>query len=662
MSSFPHVSAPRTGALLARCLVLLAVLAAAAAAAADADPWATERARFARVLAAQEAGRHDEAAALVAGLERYPLYPYYVDADLRRRLHRFPLAETARFLEDYDGSLLATRLRARLLAQLAYAKRWEDFLAFYRPQDDLTLRCHQLVARVETGRGDGLLEDIRATWLSGESLPDTCDPAFERLYASPLLDDALVWARVRLAIDAGNFDLARYLARRLQAPRLRDLHALWDAARADPRRVLARENLADEPANHAVLLYALGRLARDDLAAAEAAWQRIAARYAFDEAARGEAARALALAAAASGHPRRIALLDTVPDASVDERVARYRIREGVLERAWPELVRWTGRPPGDGVSALRWRYWRSRALAATGDAAGARAILESLAGERDYYGFLAADRLARNYAFQHRAVAASDAELAALKARPGIARARELYLLDRHYPARREWFHEIGQMARRELEVAASVAADWGWRNQAIFALGRAQSYDDLELRFPVDHAALAEKYAVQRGLDPARVMALIRSESAFVVDARSPAGALGLMQLMPTTAREMARRTGIHLPRLEQLYEPEINIALGTAYLERMLARYGGNFVMAAAAYNAGPLRVRQWQDKRCTVADLWIDTIPFTETRRYVRRALFYAAVYEWRLGRDLTPLSSVMPAIPAAGTNDISDCTP
>ncbi|MEQ8496117.1 MAG: transglycosylase SLT domain-containing protein [Gammaproteobacteria bacterium] len=659
MSPRPFVRALRAPILLALYLAVGGPSAGAAPAGATREAM---RAQFARVLAAQEAGRREAAAELVHGLEQYPLYPYYLYHDLRRRLHRFPLAEVTRFLSDYDGSLLAARLREELLEQLAYARRWDDFLDFYRPQENVTLRCHQLVARIETDRSAGLLEDIRATWLAGTSLPDACDPAFARLYASPLLDDELIWARIQLAIEAGNFGLARYLSRRLESPRLKNLHALWDAAHANPRQVLARGDLGDDTATHAVLVHALTRLARNDLAGAETAWQRVITRYTPDDTVRGAAAQALALAAAASDHPRRIELLDAVPPASVDDRVERYRIREGILTRAWPELVRWTAQAPRGEVSTLRWRYWRARALAATGDEERARAIFETLAGERDYYGFLAADRLGRPYAFNHAPVDASAAENAALKARPGIARARELFLLDRRYPARREWFFELGQMDRRELEVAASVAAEWGWRNQAIFALGRARSYDDLELRFPVDHAVLAEKYAVQRGLDPARVMALIRSESAFVIDARSPAGALGLMQLMPATAREMARRTGLRLARLEQLYEPAVNIALGTAYLERMLARYDGNFAMAAAAYNAGPLRVRQWRGSSCTAADLWIDTIPFTETRRYVRRALFYAAVYEWRLGRDITRLTDVMPAIPAAGTNDISDCTP
>ncbi|MGE0484354.1 MAG: transglycosylase SLT domain-containing protein [Gammaproteobacteria bacterium] len=617
------------------------------------------RTRFAAVLAAQQAGQHARAATLVNGLEDYPLYPYYRYDDLRRRLHQLPRDEVRDFLAAWDGSLLATRLRDEWLKQLVRRGQWQDFLDFYRPVDDIEMRCQQLRARLETGQGAGLLADARAIWLSGKSLPDACDPAFAQLYASAAMDDALVWARIRLAMAAGNSGLARFLARRLASARLQSLAGVWLDAHAQPARVLTRSDLDDDATTREILVHAVRRLARKDVDGAEQAWQTAATRYAFSADDRGAAAAALAVAAAGSDHPRRIGLLDAVPATHVDATVERYRVREALVERAWPELVRWTETPPVE-VDALRWRYWRARALQHTGQESAAQALLTALARERDYYGFLAADALGLEYTFNHQPVAASDAELATLRARPGLARAHELYLLDRRFQARREWYFELDRMERRELEVAAAVAAAWGWQNQAIFALGRARSWDDLELRFPTLYDELAVEHGRRRKVDPARVMAIIRSESAFVVDARSPAGALGLMQLMPATARETARRIGLRLDRMEMLYSPGTNIALGASYLASMVARFGGSFVMAAAAYNAGPHRVRQWQGASCIPAEIWIDTIPFTETRRYVRRALFYAAVYEWRLGREITRITDVMPPIPAAGAAGTTEC--
>lgn len=503
-------------------LTVLLQLASSVIAAPD-EHWAAARTRFEAVLAAQKAGHHQRAAELVAGLEDYPLYPYYRYYDLRRRLHAYPREAVREFLSAWDGSLLATTLRREWLEQLVRGQRWQDFLEFYRPVDDLAMRCQQLRARIETGQGDGVIADTRAIWLSGDSLPDACDPAFARLYASPALDDDLVWARIRLAMQAGHGSLARYLARRLESPQRQALAALWLEAHAHPAGVLARGDLGDDAPTREILLHALRRLARKDVDGAERAWHAVLTRHAFTAAERGAAAAALAIAAAGSDHPRRIGLLDAVPETSVDAAVERYRIREALVARAWPELVRWTAAPPLE-VDALRWRYWRARALQHTGQDEAAHELLAVLARERDYYGFLAADALGLDYEFGHQAVAASAAELATLRARPGLARAHELYLLDRRYQARREWYYELEHMEHRELEVAAAVAADWGWQNQAIFALGRARSWNDLELRFPTLYHALAIEHGRRREVDPARVMAIIRSESAFVVDARSP------------------------------------------------------------------------------------------------------------------------------------------
>jgi soluble lytic murein transglycosylase len=643
--------------LLAWLLTVCAVALLPIAIAADLSP---ERAVFAKVLAAQNAGQHALAARLVTSLEGYPLYPYYRYNDLKRRLHTFPFDEVRNFLDTQEGSYLATRLRGDWLAQLAYARRWAAFLEFYRPSSDLGLRCHQLTARIHLDLLDEVLTDTRTVWLSGNSLPETCDPAFERLYASPLLDDELVWRRIELAREAGNDKLATYLGRRLTSPDYKALYTFWLQARERPADALARRDLPDDSRTRAILLDAVTRLARSSLESAEAVWAALAARHAFSASEVGAAARALALAAASSGHARRLDLLDRVPPAGVDAAVERYRIREAVAAGAWPELVRWTAGEPVADEDPLRWRYWRARALEATGQAAAARQLLSELARERDYYGFIAADALGQAYAFGHRPIAPSKAESSAVAAIPGLRRTHELYQLDHRVQAQREWHFELARLDRRQSEIAAHLAAQWGWTNQAITTLGRIQSYDDLELRFPLLHTDIVQAEAARRRLAPTLILAIIRSESAFVTDARSAAGALGLMQLMPATARETAKRIGLRLDRIEQLYRPAENIALGAAYLDQMLERYDGNFVMAAAAYNAGPHRVRQWQKATCIAADVWIEMIPFTETRRYVRRALFYTAVYEWRLGREITRLSSVMPPVPAARSTGVTDC--
>jgi len=295
------------------------------------------------------------------------------------------------------------------------------------------------MGRIHLGLQDEVLADTLAVWLSGESLPEACDPAFERLYASPLLDDELVWQRIELAREAGNDKLATYLGRRLTGPDYKALHTFWLQARDRPADALARRDLTDDPRTRAVLIYAVTRLARSRLESAEAVWAALAARHAFSASEAGAAARAIAVAAASSGHARRLELLDRVPPAGIDATVERYRIREAIATGAWPELLRWTEGEPVADEDPLRWRYWRARALAATGQAAPALELLSELALERDYYGFIAADALGQDYEFGHRPVAPSAAESSAVAAIPGLRRAHELHQLDRRVQAQRE-------------------------------------------------------------------------------------------------------------------------------------------------------------------------------------------------------------------------------
>ena len=629
-----------------------------------AEDLSTQRESFRKVLDAQSAGRYTLARKLVTGLENYPLYPYFRYFDLRRRLHQVPEPDVAQFLSAYDGSYLADRLRTEWLKQLARLRRWEIYLHYYRPSKETELRCLHVFARINLGMLEGVLADTKSLWLVGSSQPDECDPAFKRLYASDVMDDDLLWQRIRLAMENGKSSLARFVANKLQSEHRKRAFEFWSLAHRDPARALRRDidgDFANE--SREIMLYALKRLARRNVDRALDAWDDISARVKFSADEIGVARNSIAIAAAAGRHDARIHLLDAVPAPHVDAAVERYRLRAGIAEAAWEPLSRWTATDPVSDVNGLRWRYWRSRALEQVGRSDEALRILRELARERDYYGFLAADRLGQEYQFNFEPVAVSAGELSEVLAIPGIVRARELFLLDIRVRARREWLFELSELAKRQQEIAALLASQWGWHDRAIFALGRAKSYDDLHLRFPILYADDAIEYAERRSIEPARVLAIIRSESAFIADARSAAGALGLMQIMPSTARETAKSIGMRFDSAKILKQPKHNIAIGTAYLKQMLGRYNGNFAMAAAAYNAGPHRVHQWRPRGgCAATDRWIDTIPFTETRRYVRRVFFYTAVYEWRLEQDITRLQAVMSPIPGRKPAKTTACLP
>ena len=621
------------------------------------DDFTEQRDQFKQAYTALTSGQKTKASELVKGLENYPLYPYFRYFNLSRRLHRRPIAEVREFLSAYDESLLAKRLRTEWLSHLNRTKKWAEFLHDYRPQSNTKLKCAQLNVRIKTGAVEGVLGDTRALWLVGKSQPDECDPAFEYLKASELMNDQLVWQRLRLALSNNKPGLARYLSRSLTATTLKKSADIWLAVHADPIRALKDPYFKqDDLLTREIVVHAIGRIARTNIDSAEATWKEYATRYQFSDDESGGIQRAIAIAAAGKNHSKRIAFLGRVPATSVDDTVEKYRISEAIEEHSWSELVRWTTSPPTGATDILRWRYWHGRALQNVDRNDDADVIFRELAKHRDYYGFLSADQLDLDYQMNDHPIVPSKVEINDILSRPGILRARELYRLDMSFKARQEWGHEVKHLTPRQLEVAAYIVHKWGRYDLAILALSKAKSYDDLEIRFPLLHQDLVTRYAEKRSLDRSILYSIIRTESAFMTDARSPAGALGLMQIMPATGRETARRIGARLVNARALLEPTKNIMIGSAYLKQMIERFGGSFSLAAAAYNAGPHRVRKWLPKSgCVPADIWIDTIPFTETRRYVRRAAFYAILYQWRLNEKIQSLATRLTDAGPKGTN-------
>lgn len=613
---------------------------------------ATEHRQFREARTALRMGQMSRFEVLTTRLRDYVLYPYLRYYELRPNLARLPPHEVAAFLEAYSDSILAVRLRTAWLERLAKEGRWGEFLTFYRPQEDLGMRCYELYARIVTGRKSGVAEEARTLWLTGTSQPKSCEPAFAWLKRQGLLTRDLVWDRLRLAMAQGRPGLAQHLSAELPAAD-RLWVRLWVGAHANPIGALGRPELRrnDERA-HEVAAYAIARLAERDVDRAHARFQRL---QLSSPRLIAEVWRALALAAVDQGHPSAEIWLDRVGPSAIDAEVQGARLRHAVLTRDFATLARWTEEEPAPEMPPLRWRYWHARSLELSGRPQAAAPLYRELARERDYYGFAAADRLGIPYRMNHRPTQVNAADERWLFSQPAIVRARELDLIGYPSEARAEWNHAVANMAPSRILLAAAYAQRWGWFDQVISALGKAKLYDDLELRFPMAFNDLVRDNGRRQRLDPALVFGVIRAESAFHVEARSSAGALGLMQLMPATARTTARHAGMALGGERAILAPSTNVRLGSHYLREVLNRYHGNLAMAAAAYNAGPGRVERWRPKAgCMDAELWVETIPFRETHHYVRNLLFYATVYEWRLGRPVTTLTARLGKVPARPT--------
>jgi soluble lytic murein transglycosylase len=619
-----------------------------------------ERQQFLEARKALFAGDRARFRALEKRLADYPLQPYLRFWALERELDRLTPDQVQAALDELEQTPLATRLRGQWLSRLAREDRWQEYVDAYRPEFDTEARCRYYDALRRLGRSAEAWTGARKLWLVGRSQPRACDPLFAAWRAAGKLTPALTWGRIDLALRRGEARLATYLGRFLDAPD-RDRLDLWLRMRRDPRSTLNLPALAnDGPIERKILLYGIARLADNDAPAAETVWAGLQGRHAFGDDQRHAVERKIAMEYAFDADPRAPSRLAALPAAWQDASARGWGVRSALRLGRWDEALAWIERMPPEELAEARWRYWRARMLEATGHAAEARAAYAELSEGRGYYEFLAADRLGRPYRIEHVPVSSLDTQTAAFERDPGILRARELYHAGLLLDARREWRDALDGRTAEELQLAGRLAFHWGWYDRAIFALGAARYYDDLEVRFPFAFRTELADQAQARQLDPAWVLAMARQESAFDPRAYSSAGALGLMQIMPGTGRRIARALNTRLGNKWRLFEPELNARFGTHYLRSLLDRLDDHPVLAIAAYNAGPHRVRAWLPAAGSVdADIWIESVPFYETRDYLQRVLAYTAIYQDRLGREVEPLSQRMRPI---GTGLVDAGTP
>lgn len=604
---------------------------------AQAASIAVQRNAFVAAEQAMKQGESRRYERLKQQLTDYPLLPYLDYAELRGNLAAARADRVRRFLARHADTPLAGRLRNAWLDLLAKKGRWHDYTDFFRPTKSTKRRCNYLHGLIATGQRRNAFARVEPLWLVGRSQPDECDPVFSAWRKAGHLTPELVWQRIRLAMDADRTRLARYLKRLLNTSEQPWVDR-WLRVRDEPELIRdRREFAADHPQRRTILLYGLGRMARQNASRAAATWNTLKRRYRFDAEQLDSAERILAAAYLRHRHPDALARLDRVQPGA-DLRLHQKRILAALRAGDWERVRSWIDELPAAERQAERWRYWKGRALQKLGYGDQAMELLAGVARDRTYYAFLAADRIDADYFLKHVPLRPDPALLSRVEALPVVRRSSELRALGRILDARREWWWLRQNLDPEELKAAAIIAKGWGWHAQAIFTLAGSGYWDDLELRFPVEHLELVEKYAGSNELQTPWVLAVMRQESAFDSRAASHAGARGLMQLMPATARSVAERLGTASPDRWDLFQPEINIPLGTAYLSQVYDRLERNPVLATAAYNAGPHRVERWLPKHTLEADVWVETIPFKETRNYVKRVMAYAVIYEKRLGRE------------------------
>ncbi|UTF60950.1 transglycosylase SLT domain-containing protein [Gilvimarinus sp. DA14] len=601
-----------------------------------------QRKTYAEAQQALGQSRYSEYRNLVQQLEHYPLKPYLEYRYITRRLSRVSNNEIDQFLAEYPGSYLADKLERLWVEKLAENRQWDDVIRYYRADNSTTsLQCLALRARLNTG-DKSALEEVAPLWNVSRSQPNECDPVFAAWMDAGLLDDAIAWQRFEKTMQARQRSLARYISRQM-TPAVQKQADLYYDVDANPRLLKDMTRFSEQSERmQSIILNGLQRLSLRDAKLAIELWHKYDAQQLFADQARIDTQRYIAVRLLRQGYTDDAeALLASTPALST-ETVTEWLIRDALRKQDWPRVQKWIAQLPSDEQNSERWRYWQARALLQTSDDTDkAQQLYTQVAQTRSFYGFLAADILKQDYELVDKPVQIAPPVTELVAENPGVVRAKELFIIGENLNARREWYHTTRSMSEPEVIAAGKLAESWGWHRNGIQAMIQASYWDDLQTRFPIAYREHVDITAKETAIAPHLLYAIARQESAFTPDARSSAGALGLMQLLPSTAKQTAHRSGMSFSTYD-LLKPETNIALGGRYLGQLLNEFNGNRILAAAAYNAGPNRVKKWLNKDQATQlpfDIWIETIPYRETRGYVQNVLAYSVIYGYRLGEKL-----------------------
>ena len=591
-------------------------------------------------------------------LDAYVIHEYLVAARLRRDLALTPSEDLDNridaFLRSHAGEPVIRALRHDWLSSLADRQRWGWFLARSADATDPQLVCDRIAGRLATGDTAGLAPDALVRWSTPQKQPDECNVVFAWLRTQGLLTAALAESRTRAALSADNPRLAREFVADVPEPRAAAL-LQWIQLLDAPKAAIALLSLnPNMPVEADALVAGFNRLSFSDFTAASTLLPALLKRPDITPALRTRLQRAAALGAAYSRAPASVAAFVDLPTDAADTQVQEWRVRAALWAADFGTALGWINELPPALATQPRWRYWRARAVAAISGPAAAVPLYADIAGMRDYYGYLAADRLNQSYNLNvHLSPDDADAQ-AALAAEAGLIRAHTLFDCDMTDDANAEWAAVLGTAKPTVKIQAAHLASRWGWYAQTIATLAQAGEWDDVPLRYPHPYAAIVADASKQTQVPGDWLFAIMRQESLFRKDAVSRADARGLMQMQPATATAVARRWHLPPPTPQSLFDPSVAVPLGAVYVRELLDKYKGQLDQTLAAYNAGPMSVARWLPGNPIDADIWIENIPYAETRGYVQHILehivAFAAMRDAAPPRLATLLPKVEPSVP------------
>ena len=602
------------------------------------DPFKNTRQVFKEAYATATTLPTDEKADSEA-LRTYPLYPYLQAVRIKRALGEATnelgtadqRAET--FLAYYEREPVGRELRTAWLTSLALRQQWEPFLKHYRDDSASdSLRCQSFTARIATGQTEDLTLDIARQWLTPSSLPD-CERAFEWMRSQNAMTPELIEQRVRRALESNNPSFARQIAASLPADRAAPL-LRWAALLENPQKqidaLIASPALEIDPKAQ---LAGWSRLARVDRDGALRRFESFVRARNLTEETASPYALSLALGLAWDRRPEALGYFKRVLPQDFDDSAREWHARAALWAGDWKLVGNIIAAMPDQQRSLARWRYWTARASEKNGDPKLARQLYESILLDDNFYSIMSAARLDQPLAPHPEKLPLDQPQIERMEQLPPMVRARELLLSDMRSLANSEWSFGFDQLMESARTQAIHLAARWSWYDQAIATASQQRVFNDYELLYPQPYDVEVLSAAKLTGLTPQLIYSVMRQESLYRRDALSSAGARGLLQMLPETARRTASKWKRPRPSPTDLFNPLVNVPLGAANLRGLVDRFGGQTLVALAGYNAGPNAAARWMPSESLDPDVWVENIPYNETRNYVQRILWHNVVFSW-----------------------------
>ena len=605
-------------------------------------------------LAARDAFRVGDAAKLSVFAQRLkhsPLEVYISYYQLRMVLASSDAGVIRAYLARPEDTPLIDKMRAEWLRLLGKQQQWDLFDSEYPRllSEDAELTCYALQSRFRK-QEVAVLQEVRALWFNPKALPGSCDSLFETAIGNGIISQQDIWQRLRLVLEGGNLSLARPLAERLTGNRAVSPDAL-EKAKADPGRYLDRQvwNQANT-GQLAVAMFALQRLANQAPDFAAQRWGEVSGHFPMSE--QQYFWGWLGYEAARKHDARAVQWFRAAGDATLNKQQAAWRVRAALRVQDWSEVLSAIEAMSEVQRNESAWQYWKGRALQAQGRRIEAAKIFAPLSAGYDFYGQLAGDELndtavlsavRPDYQYPRQ-------ELATIENLPGIRRALALYRMDLRTDAFREWSWAIRNFNDRELLAAAEIARRNEIYDRAINTAEKTVHLHDFALRYLAPYRAALRPHIQENNLEEAWVYGLMRQESRFITAAKSGMGASGLMQVMPTTARWIAKKLGWKGYSESMLHQLDTNMKLGTFYMKNILTSLDDSPVLASAGYNAGPSRAKRWRSERPLEGAIYVETIQFDETRDYVKKVMSNTVYYARQFG---TPARSLKQRLGVVG---------